>query len=138
MSGYLLDTHYWIWFQMGNAHEIDTNARKQLLEFQRTNSLFLSAISILEADRLVAEARLDPLTSIDQFAMEATRDSGLQLLPLTTQILIESTRLPGSIHRDPADRLVAATVREHSLTLVTRDKELLAYGRRGHINSLKL
>jgi len=138
VNGYLLDTHYWIWFQMGNAYEIDTNAREHLLEFQRTKSLFLSAVSVLEAARLVADGQVDLLMSIDQFVMDATRDGGLQILPLTTQILIESTRLPGEIHRDPADRILAATAREHSLTLVTRDKELLAYGRRGHINALKL
>jgi len=138
VNGYLLDTHYWIWFQMANAHEVKTNARAQLLEFQLAKSLFLSAISVLEAARLVAYGQIDLLMSIDKFLIEATRDGGLQLLPLTTQILIESTRLPGEIHRDSADRLLAGTAREHSLTLVTRDKELLAYGRRGHINALKL
>jgi PIN domain nuclease of toxin-antitoxin system len=76
--------------------------------------------------------------SIDRFLHEATVDGGLQLLPITTQILIESTRLPGNIHRDPSDRILVATAREHGLTLLTRDRDLLAYGRKGHLSVLKL
>jgi PIN domain nuclease of toxin-antitoxin system len=123
---------------MGNTYEIDPLARQQLLTLQRTESLYLSTTSVLEAARLVADGQLDLGMPIDDFVAEATRDSGLQLLPLTTRILIESTRLPGTIHRDPSDRLLVATAREHTLTLVTRDKQLLSYGRKGHLNVLKL
>ncbi len=136
MNPCLLDTHYWVWFQMGNAREIDPKAREQLLNLQRTRSLYLSATSILEAARLVADGQLDLGVSIDRFVAEATEDDGLRLLDLSVRILIESTRLPGDIHRDPADRLLVATAREHGLTLITRDKLLLAYGRKGHLSVL--
>lgn len=33
---------------------------------------------------------------------------GMQLLELTPQIAIESTKLPGSFHRDPADQIIVA------------------------------
>jgi PIN domain nuclease of toxin-antitoxin system len=134
----LLDTHYWLWLQGGVVDELPEEVRETLLLAQRRGTLYLSAISVLEAARLVAYSQLYLPVSIDQFVEDATRHGGLHLLPLTTHILIESTRLPGQIHRDPADRLLAATAREHGLTLVTRDKELLAYGRRGHLNALKL
>ena len=87
---------------------------------------------------MVATGQYDLGISVDRFVAEATEDEGLRLLALSVRILIESTRLPGEIHRDPADRLLAATAREHSLTLVTRDKELLGYARRGHIQALKI
>jgi PIN domain nuclease of toxin-antitoxin system len=35
--------------------------------------------------------------------------------------------------RDPADRIIAATARDHGATLMTRDRALLAYGEQGHI-----
>ncbi len=59
------------------------------------------------------------------------------MLPLTPRILIESTRLPGGLHLDPVDRILVATARELGLTLVTRDKLLLAYARKGHLNARK-
>jgi PIN domain nuclease of toxin-antitoxin system len=42
------------------------------------------------------------------------------------------------LHRDPSDRILAATAREHSLVLVTRDEELVRYGRKGHLPILEI
>ncbi|MFZ5739720.1 MAG: PIN domain-containing protein [Pseudomonadota bacterium] len=44
--------------------------------------------------------------------------------------------LPGFPHRDPADRIIAATAREYGYRLITRDRSLLAYAREGHIQAL--
>jgi PIN domain nuclease of toxin-antitoxin system len=41
--------------------------------------------------------------------------------------VIEAYALPQPFHRDPADRLLAATARRHELTLVTADERILAY-----------
>jgi PIN domain nuclease of toxin-antitoxin system len=138
VTAYLLDTHYWIWLQLGDASQIKSDARDELLAIQRKRTLFLSAISILEIARLSSDGLLDLSMSVDQFVEVAIRSGGLQLLPLTTRILIESMRLPGTIHRDPADRLLVATAREHGLTLVTRDKALNKYAEQGHLNAYKL
>ena len=138
MIASLLDTHYWLWLQTGHAGRISAQARINLLALQRNRLLYLSSVSVWEVARLVADGDLDIGMSIDRFVQEATADGGLQLLPITTQILIESTRLPGNIHRDPSDRILVATAREHGLTLLTRDRDLLAYGRKGHLNILKL
>jgi PIN domain nuclease of toxin-antitoxin system len=104
---------------------------------QRQRLLFVSAISILEIARLVTLQQYALASSIDDFVAEATADDGFQLCDLTPRILIESTRLPGEIHRDPSDRLLVATAREHGLTLVTRDKRLLRYAKQGHLNARK-
>lgn len=138
MTALLLDTHSWLWFQGGDAEQLSRESRATLLEAQKVRALYLSDISVLEAARLIAYRQLYLPISIDQFVEDATGRGGLQLLPLTTRILIESTRLPGEIHRDPADRMLVATAREHGLALVTRDKHLLAYGRGGHVRTLKV
>ena len=52
-------------------------------------------------------------------------------------IAIASTRLPGDLHGDPADRLIVATARAHGATLMTKDSKLLAYGRAGHTSVMK-
>lgn len=138
MNPALLDTHYWVWLQTGDTKQITPAAREDLLNFQLAKRLYLSAVSVWEVARLVADGDMELGMSIDRFVREATIDGGLSLLPLTTQILIESTRLPGDIHRDPSDRLLVATAREHGLTLVTRDKPLLRYAKDGHLKARKL
>jgi PIN domain nuclease of toxin-antitoxin system len=47
-----------------------------------------------------------------------------------------SSYLPGEPPRDPADRIIAATAREYGYCLVTRDRLLLEYADRGHIQVL--
>jgi PIN domain nuclease of toxin-antitoxin system len=93
---------------------------------------------VLEVARLAAYGQIDLGMTVDRFVNEATRDGGFQLVPLSLRVLIESTRLPGDLHRDPSDRLLVATAREHGLTLVTRDGELLRYSRKGHIRTMKI
>ena len=41
--------------------------------------------------------------------------------------MAEAYALPGAFHKDPADRILVATAREHLLTLVTADERILAY-----------
>lgn len=45
---------------------------------------------------------------------------GIQLLELTPEIAIESTRLPGEFHRDPADQIIVATARIHESVINCR------------------
>ncbi len=63
---------------------------------------------------------------------------GLHLLPLTPEIALESSRLPGILHRDPADRMLAATARILGGILVTDDKQLLDYGDQGFVSVLRV
>jgi PIN domain nuclease of toxin-antitoxin system len=137
MNGYLLDTHVWLWVQQSETERLDPALLLDLEKRQRQQLLFVSAISILEIARLVALGQYALASSIDDFVAEATADDGFQLLDLTPRILIESTRLPGEIHRDPSDRLLVATARQHGLTLITRDKRLLRYAKQGHLNARK-
>jgi PIN domain nuclease of toxin-antitoxin system len=51
----------------------------------------------------------------------------VRLAPLTPAIAVLSTRLPGALHGDPADRMIAATALAHGARLVTKDKRLAAY-----------
>ena len=52
---------------------------------------------------------------------------GIRLLELTPRIIVESTQLPGTFHRDPADQLIVATARVYHCPLVTVDTKILAY-----------
>ena len=51
----------------------------------------------------------------------------MRLLELTPRIIVESTQLPGTLHRDPADQLMVATARVYVCPLVTVDRKILVY-----------
>jgi PIN domain nuclease of toxin-antitoxin system len=60
--------------------------------------------------------------------VKAALDSlGCRSLPADHQPAIEAHRLPGRFHKDPADRLLAATARVNDLVLVTADERILRY-----------
>ncbi|MEW5941695.1 MAG: PIN domain-containing protein [Chloroflexota bacterium] len=46
---------------------------------------------------------------------------------MNPEIVIESTRLPGEFHRDPADQIIVATARKYDCSLVTSDEKILNY-----------
>ena len=58
------------------------------------------------------------------------------LTPLTPARAIDASHLPGDLHRDPADRLLAATARDLGAALVTGDRPLLAYAAQGHMQAI--
>jgi PIN domain nuclease of toxin-antitoxin system len=137
MNGYLLDTHTWIWVQTGEADRVSRDVRKELEKGQARRQVHVSAISILELARLVSLGQRTLPCSVDDFVMEAFSDDALILLDLSPRIMIDSTRLPGTFHRDPSDRLLVATARAHGLALITRDKQILGYAKAGHVNARK-
>jgi PIN domain nuclease of toxin-antitoxin system len=52
---------------------------------------------------------------------------------LSPIIAVSAERLPGNIHKDPADRLIVATARHLACPLLTSDREILAYAKQGHV-----
>jgi len=64
---------------------------------------------------------------VEDWVRDALAYPGVQLLPLTPDIAIESTRLPDPFHKDPADRILVATARVLNLSVLTEDRKILAY-----------
>jgi PIN domain nuclease of toxin-antitoxin system len=88
------------------------------------NELWLSPISTWEALTLHNKGRIRLPADIEQWlrnATVATREA-----PLTHQIALAASHL--SLHRDPADRLLAATAQVLDLVLATADRRLLGLG----------
>jgi len=106
----LLDTCALIWLMNGELD--DSAARPALTEALRSGGLLVSTTSAWEIGLLSrSSARIafvpDPKT---WFSRAVTRP-GLRLTPITPEIAIDSSHLPGALHGDPADRLIIATAR---------------------------
>ncbi|WP_244447887.1 PIN domain-containing protein [Neorhizobium vignae] len=57
-------------------------------------------------------------------------------MPLEPAIAVESVRLPGGFHNDPADRIIAATARHLGVPLLTADEAIRAYSTLGYLNAI--
>jgi PIN domain nuclease of toxin-antitoxin system len=86
---------------------------------------------------LVAKGKIRLTTAPEDWFDQLLAKPGIRLSTLTPRILIGSTSLPGNPPNDPADRIVAATAREHGYTVITRDREILNYATQGHIRAIE-
>ena len=85
---------------------------------------------------LVARGRLPTTRTALGWFEDFVRNGRVSVETATPEILIASSYLPVPIHNDPTDRILIATAREHDLTIITRDRAILAYGAAGHVRTL--
>jgi len=121
----LLDTHIWIWWV--SQHSRLTTKIQQGIQAHQTNGLGISIISCWEVAKLVELGRLQLNQPVSQWLTQALAYPGVHLLDLTVQIVVESTQLPGTFHRDPADQIIVATARIYNLSLLTVDDKIVNY-----------
>ena len=87
----------------------------------------ISAISCWEIAKLVEYGRLPLVADLPEWFEIALGFPGVTLLPLTPDIAIEATSLPGDFHRDPADQIIVATARLNECPLVSTDRQIVNY-----------
>jgi len=128
----LLDTHTLVWLMEGNDR-LSASSRDFVEGAAQRGELYLSAISIWEVAMLEAKGRLTFQQDCRAWVRDVLAAPGLRLAQLTPDIAVDSTRLPGDLHGDPADRIIAATARSLGAVLVTADSRILEYARQGHL-----
>ncbi|WP_413613364.1 type II toxin-antitoxin system VapC family toxin [Bdellovibrio sp. HCB-110] len=136
-NGLLLDTHAWIWIVTGLEKMAKGSSRKVVEKAFIDETLMISAISLWELSMLEAKGRLalsEPCLDWIQHSIEKLK---LEVVPISPEVAVESTRLPGGFHGDPADRIIVATARKNRFTLLTQDELILSYAQQGLVNSLK-
>jgi len=124
----LLDTHVWLWL-VGGAEPLKRPVLSSVEGAARRGRIRVSAISAWEVAMLEAKGRIRLSKDCLAWVQEALSAPGTSLVPLTPEIAVESSRLPGEFHGGPADRILVATARLLGATLLTRDERILAYGK---------
>ncbi len=117
----LLDTHIWLWF-LGDTKRLGRAAAKALKD--EHNQLWLSPISTWEALTLHKKGRVYLHGDLTTWLSLAT--AGMKEAVLTHEIMLVASQL--DLHKDPSDRMLAATAQVLGLTLVTEDARLLGLG----------
>ena len=133
---YLLDTHVWIWLMAGQEPLRSSPARATLEAAVPGGGLRVSILSVWEVGMLEAKGRLGLPGGCEAWTRAALAAPGIQLAQLTPQVAVDSSRLPGDLHGDPADRILVATARALGAHLVTRDRQILDYAAGGHVAAL--
>ncbi len=128
----ILDTHIWYWW-VGDSPRLQMRQR-ELIEAHQADGLGVSIFSCWEIAKKNQLGKLELDRPVHEWLDCALAYPGIRLLPLTPDIVVESTSLPGQFHRDPADELIVATARVHACPLLTADAKILSYP---HVTLLK-
>ncbi len=135
---YLLDTHVWVWLLTGNSRIKRSKVFDTIIDASKHSGLNISAISIWEIAMLEAKKRIILSSEINHWVEQALKAPGLKLIPLLPTISIDSSRLPGNFHGDPADRILIATARYLQCPIITADKKILNYSSEKFVKSIKV
>ena len=88
----------------------------------------IPAISCWEIAMLVSKNRIGLSMDVQILIDLAFQHPKTQLLPLSPEIAVLSTRLPGDFHGDPADRLIVASCLVHKTPLISKDEKIQKWG----------
>jgi len=129
----LLDTHVVVWTLL-DAAELGKQARLIVSEAVDARTAAVSAIMFWELGILIEKRQLSLAIPLTSFAEQVSKD--IQIIPVDTQIAVESGCLPPGIHGDPGDRIIAAAARVLACPLLTADGKLLDYSAAGHLQAI--
>lgn len=126
----LLDTHIALWLDAGD--ERLAPATRVLIDdfWQAGGTIAFSAVSAWEIALLVDTGRVVLDVPAEAWVARFIARPGIIAVPLGHGAAARAHRLHHLEHRDPADRLLAATAIELACVLVTYDERLLRFSER--------
>ncbi len=120
----LLDTHALIWWWKDDPN-LSAEARTAMID--KTNEVFVSAVTAWEIATKVRKGQLPEMReTVPQFTDDVLRE-GFRFLPVNEHHGLRGGSLGGA-HKDPFDRLLAAQALIDNLTIISRDREIAAFG----------
>ncbi len=121
----VLDTHALVWWVSGGP--LSKRSSRAIERASASRALYASSITAWEIAMLVKKGRLELTIDLAQWIRSVEALPDLRFVPVDVGIALASTLLPGSLHSDPADRIIVATARSLDAALVTRDGKLADY-----------
>lgn len=122
----VLDTHVWLWW-LHNPQKLSPQAQTLINQEEQNNGLRVSAISVWEIAVKVGLGKLVLPMQINNWYAHAKAYPSLRIIAVNPSDAIASTQLPGTFHKDPADRIIIALARRLKIPLITCDRKILDY-----------
>ncbi len=119
----VLDTHIIIWNAL-KPKMLSGKAEKAILAANESDGLIFCEISLWEIAMLMKKNRLQMDIEYLEFINLISESNKYVFRVITPEIAGLSTNLFSGNHKDPADRLIAATSIIEKAKLVTADKKL--------------
>ncbi len=119
----LIDTHVFLWFT-SNPQALVEDTFFAIEDPE--NDVFVSAAAAWEISIKHAKGKLSLPLEPAVYVRTRIKELGFTPLAITLEHALAAASLP-SIHADPFDRIMVAQAQAESLTLVTRDAQLLRY-----------
>ena len=126
----ILDTCAILW-AVSDPDRLTSHAQK-LLSLE-SSEVIVSPISCAEIACGVARGRFSLDRHWKTWFRFFTESNEWRIEPIDLDIAEEAYSLPDEFHADPADRIIVATARKLSATVVTADRKILDYP---HVNSV--
>ncbi|MGH7576849.1 MAG: type II toxin-antitoxin system VapC family toxin [Longimicrobiales bacterium] len=125
----LLDTHIWVWRLKGETDRVTGDLMPLLDRSSSEGGVWVLDISYWEVAMKSAKGQLSFSVDPSVWLKRAREAPDIRPLRLDPDILLVSTRLAGTAHSDPADRMLIAAAQLNSLPLVTVDRRIIDYAK---------
>jgi PIN domain nuclease of toxin-antitoxin system len=122
----VLDTHAWVWF-VDDPRRLSAPACKATEKALAAGSIVISSISCWEVAMLSASGRLRLTIDVRDWIAKCEALPFFNFVPVDNAIFVRSVFLPGSLHGDPADRIIIATALTRDIPIVTKDRKIRNY-----------
>jgi PIN domain nuclease of toxin-antitoxin system len=120
--------------EFGRMDEFSPAGLSALEEAASKNAILVSVMSVWEVGMLESKQRIHLRLPCEEWVKKALTKPAVRLAPLSPEIALESSRLPGDLRGDPPDQILVATARRMGARLLTRDRKLIEYGRHRHVS----
>jgi PIN domain nuclease of toxin-antitoxin system len=121
---FLIDTHYLIWAAV-NPEEMEAWAL-ELME-DPNNEVCVSAASLFEISTKMRNGKLPGVEKFEKDMIAKTELMGITILPLEAKEMCKAARFKEK-HKDPFDRMIAATGIHRKLQILSTDPSLDLFG----------